>query len=43
MDISTRNEDHKLIEDECIVPWWAVSASLFASNIGTEHFIGTSI
>uniref|UniRef100_A0A7S2WT53 Uncharacterized protein n=1 Tax=Mucochytrium quahogii TaxID=96639 RepID=A0A7S2WT53_9STRA len=22
------------------VPWWAVAASLFASNIGSEHFIG---
>lgn len=22
------------------VPWWAVGASLFASNIGTEHFVG---
>ena len=22
------------------VPWWAVTASLFASNIGAEHFVG---
>ena len=22
--------------------WWAVGASLFASNIGTEHFVGLS-
>eukprot|EP00898_Chlorokybus_atmophyticus_P008787 jgi/Chlat1/890/Chrsp107S01346 len=22
------------------VPWWAVAASLFASNIGAEHFVG---
>lgn len=21
-------------------PWWAVGASLFASNIGSEHFVG---
>ncbi len=21
-------------------PWWAVAASLFASNIGAEHFVG---
>lgn len=20
--------------------WWAIGASLFASNIGTEHFVG---
>jgi Na+/proline symporter len=21
-------------------PWWAVGCSLFASNIGSEHFVG---
>ena len=25
---------------ERAVPWWAVGASLFASNIGSEHFVG---
>jgi hypothetical protein len=24
----------------CSTPWWAVGCSLFASNIGSEHFVG---